>query len=86
MIWIFQLFICPVVQQLKVSSRSLWFSNFSIRSLLVREAHGGGLMGHFGMAQTLTILQECFHWPRMKRDMERLVAKCITSHKAESKF
>lgn len=28
----------------------------SIRELLVREAHGGGLAGHFGMNKTLAIL------------------------------
>ncbi|XP_027156432.1 uncharacterized protein LOC113757267, partial [Coffea eugenioides] len=64
----------------------LCIPNCSIRSLLVREAHGGGLMGHFGVAKTLAILQEHFHWPRMKRDVERMVAKCITCHKAKSKL
>ena len=34
--------------------------NCSLRDLLVRESHGGGLMGHFGVAKTLTILQEHF--------------------------
>ena len=29
----------------------------SLRELLVREAHGGGLMGHFGVAKTLGIIQ-----------------------------
>jgi hypothetical protein len=31
--------------------------NCSIRELLVQESHGGGLMGHFGVAKTLDILQ-----------------------------
>nr|XP_027127774.1 uncharacterized protein LOC113743905 [Coffea arabica] len=43
----------------------------SMRTLLVRESHGGGLMGHFGIAKTLMILQEHFFWPRMRSDVVR---------------
>ena len=32
--------------------------NSSLRELLVRKAHGGGLMGHFGIAKTLDVLKE----------------------------
>jgi hypothetical protein len=35
--------------------------NCSVRELLVRESHGGGLMGHFRIAKTLAILQEHFY-------------------------
>ena len=38
----------------------------STRNLLVHEAHSGGLMGHFGIAKTLAVLQEHFYWPKMK--------------------
>ena len=38
----------------------------SMRELLVQKSHGGGLMGHFGVAKTLAILQEHFYWPYMK--------------------
>ncbi|XP_071920620.1 uncharacterized protein [Coffea arabica] len=48
----------------------------SMRTLLVREAHGGGLMGHFGIAKTLMILQEHFFWPRMRSDVERHIERC----------
>ncbi|XP_074293077.1 uncharacterized protein LOC141619986 [Silene latifolia] len=34
-----------------------------VRELLIREAHGGGLGGHFGVNKTLEILKEHFHWP-----------------------
>ena len=34
--------------------------NSSLRELLVREAHGGGLMGHFGVRKTLDVLHEHF--------------------------
>ena len=32
--------------------------NCSIWDLLVRESHGGGFMGHFGVAKTLGVFQE----------------------------
>ncbi|XP_027158252.1 uncharacterized protein LOC113759872 [Coffea eugenioides] len=31
-----------------------------------KEAHSGGLMGHFGMVKTLAMLQEHFYWPHMR--------------------
>ncbi|XP_071933765.1 uncharacterized protein [Coffea arabica] len=59
--------------------------NSSIRDLLIREAHSGGLMGHFGITKTLAMLQEHFYWPHMRRDVERMVGRCVTCHKAKSK-
>ena len=44
----------------------------STRELLIKEAHGVDLMGNFGIAKTLAILQEQLYWPKMKRDVERL--------------
>ena len=57
----------------------------SLHELLVREAHGGGLMGHFGIAKTLDVLKEHFFWPHMKRDVERICEKCITCKHAKSR-
>ncbi|RVW58031.1 Transposon Ty3-G Gag-Pol polyprotein [Vitis vinifera] len=59
--------------------------SISMRELLVREAHGGGLMGHFGVRKTLDILHEHFFWPKMKRDVERACARCITCRQAKSR-
>jgi hypothetical protein len=56
----------------------------SMRELLVREAHGGGLMGHFGVKKTLDILHEHFFWPKMKKDVNRICGRCITRRKAKS--
>ena len=44
----------------------------SMHELLVREAHGGGLMGYFSVAKTLGVLHDHFFWPHMKRDVERV--------------
>lgn len=57
----------------------------SLRELLVRESHSGGLMGHFGVHKTLDILAEHFYWPCMRRDVERICSKCIACRQAKSK-
>ena len=59
--------------------------NSSMRELLVREAHRGGLMGHFGVRKTLDVLHEHFFWPKMKRDVEKACARCITCRQAKSR-
>jgi hypothetical protein len=63
----------------------LCVSNSSMRELLVREAHGGGLMGHFGVRKTLDVLHEHFFWPKMKRDVKRVCARCVTCRQAKSR-
>lgn len=63
----------------------LCVSNCSLRELLVREAHGGGLMGHFGTTKTLEVLHEHFYWPNMKRDVQKMCDRCITCRQAKSR-
>ena len=57
----------------------------SIRELLVREAHGGGLMGHFGITKTLEVLHSHFYWPHMKRDVARICERCVKCRHAKSR-
>jgi len=63
----------------------LCIPNCSLRELLLLESHGGGLMGHFGIAKTLAVLQEHFFWPHMKRDVERICGRCVTCKQAKSR-
>jgi hypothetical protein len=58
----------------------------SVRLLLLQETHAGGLMGHFGWRKTYEMLADHFYWPKMRRDVQRLVQRCITCHKAKSKL
>ena len=60
--------------------------NCSIRLLLLQESHAGGLMGHFGWKKTYELLADHFYCPKMRRDVERLVQRCVTCHKAKSKL
>jgi hypothetical protein len=50
----------------------------SIHLLLLQEAHGGGLMGHFGVKKTENILAAHFFWLKMRRDVVRFVARYTT--------
>ena len=56
----------------------------SVHLLLLQEAHGGGLMGHFGATKTLDVLANHFFWPQMRRDVQRFVSRCTTCQKAKS--
>ena len=56
----------------------------SWRELFVKEAHSGGLMGHFGVPKTLDILLEQFYWPKMKHDVERICGQCLDCKQAKS--
>ncbi|XP_024010401.1 uncharacterized protein LOC18014510 [Eutrema salsugineum] len=59
--------------------------NSSIRDLFVKEAHAGGLMGHFGIAKAFSTVQEHFYWPHMKKDIERACERCVTCNQAKAK-
>ena len=56
----------------------------SVRLLLLQEEHGGGLMGHFDVKKTEYLLATDFFWPKMRRDVERFIARCTTCQKAKS--
>jgi hypothetical protein len=67
-------------------ANKLCISASSIRLLLLQEAHGGGLMGHFGVKKTEDILATHFFWLKMRRDVVRFVARCTTCQKAKSRL
>ena len=67
-------------------ANKLCIPDSSVRLLLFQEAHGGGLIGHFGVKKTQDVLATHFYWPRMRRDVERFVARCTTCQKAKSRL
>jgi hypothetical protein len=46
----------------------------SVRLMLLQEAHGGGLIEHFGVKKMEDMLSVHFFCPRLRRDVERYVA------------
>ncbi|OMO90520.1 reverse transcriptase [Corchorus capsularis] len=65
-------------------SRRLCVPSCSLRILLMRESHEGGLMGHFGVDRTYDILHEHFFWPKMRHDVGTYVVSCIVCLQAKS--
>ena len=49
----------------------------------MREAHKGGLAGHFGHFKTLKLIQDSFYWPKLNRDVVRMVERCETCRRAK---
>jgi hypothetical protein len=58
----------------------------SVRLLLLQEAHGGGLMGHFSVKKTEDVMSTHSYWPRMHHDVERYVSRCTMCNKAKSRL
>jgi hypothetical protein len=58
----------------------------SVHLLFLQEAHGGGLMGHFGVKKTEDVLATHFFWPKMRHDLERYVSRCTTCNKVKSRL
>jgi transposase InsO family protein len=57
-----------------------------IHLLFLQEAHGGGLMRHFGVKKTEDVLTAHFFWPKMRRDVKRYVSRCTAYNKAKSRL
>ncbi|GJX13304.1 RNA-directed DNA polymerase [Tanacetum coccineum] len=56
----------------------------SLREAIVLEGHASGLAGYFGHDKTLALLCEQFYWPKMERDVNRLLERCRTCHIAKT--
>ena len=52
----------------------------------MKEAHGGRLVGHFGMNKTLAILKEHLYGPKMQGDVQGIISGCATCQKSKSSF
>nr|GFA26772.1 transposon Ty3-G Gag-Pol polyprotein [Tanacetum cinerariifolium] len=50
---------------------------FVLCEAIILEGHAGGLAGHFRRDKTLAPLREQFYWPKMKRDVNRLLERWL---------
>nr|GEU90053.1 hypothetical protein [Tanacetum cinerariifolium] len=56
----------------------------SLHEAIILEGHAGGLAGHFGCDKTLSLLHKQFYWPKMERDVNRLLERSRTCHIAKT--
>lgn len=49
----------------------------SLREKLIKDAHAGGLAGHFGRDKTLELLSNRFFWPQLRKDVYNFVQRCF---------
>lgn len=56
----------------------LCIPNTSLRQQLLQELHCNGLSAHAGRDRTLALLQACFFWPKLRRDVVHFVERCPT--------
>ncbi|GJV45609.1 RNA-directed DNA polymerase [Tanacetum coccineum] len=56
----------------------------SIRLEIIKEAHEGGLSGHFERDKTANLLKDYFFSPRMMKDINQYILRCHTCHIAKS--
>jgi hypothetical protein len=47
-----------------------------MRENIIRDLHSSGLAGHFGKDKTLSLIEDKYYWPEMKKDITRYVAQC----------
>ena len=48
----------------------------SLREFIITELHSGGLAGHFGYDKTYAIATDRFYWPRLRKDVHKVVDRC----------
>jgi hypothetical protein len=58
----------------------------SVRLLFLQEAHGGSLMGHFGVKKIEDVLATHFFWQKMRCGVERYMSQCMTCNKGKSQL
>lgn len=50
---------------------------YRLREKVIFELHGGGMGGHFGRDKTFTLVEDRYYWPKMRRDVYKVVDRCF---------
>nr|GEW36159.1 RNA-directed DNA polymerase [Tanacetum cinerariifolium] len=56
----------------------------SSREAIILECHQGALAGHFGRAKTAALVGDRFFWPKLARDVQKVINRCHVYHIAKT--
>ncbi|GJU19305.1 putative CCCH-type zinc finger family protein [Tanacetum coccineum] len=56
----------------------------SSREAIILECHQGALAGHFGRAKTAALVGDRFFWPKLARDVQKVINRCRVCHIAKT--
>jgi len=48
-----------------------------LKKTIFREFHAKPHLGYLGYQKTLTTVKKFFHWPNLKKDVAKFVARCL---------
>ncbi|GKD70961.1 RNA-directed DNA polymerase, partial [Tanacetum coccineum] len=57
----------------------------SSREAIILECHRGALAGHFGRAKTAALVGDRFFWPKLARDVQKVINRCRVCHIAKTR-
>ncbi|GJT11497.1 transposon ty3-I gag-pol polyprotein [Tanacetum coccineum] len=64
--------------------RRLCVPNSSSRGAIILECHQGALAGHFRRAKTAALVGDRFFWPKLARDVQKVINRCRVCHIAKT--
>ena len=69
-------------KQSRLCSR-LCLPRTSLRELVIKELHGGGMSGHLGQDKRWKAVEQRYFWPQLIRDVNNYVKRCSTCQLAK---
>lgn len=61
----------------------LYIPNSSLRTQIVHELHFGRLAAHIVRYKTITLMEDRFYWPHLKRYAIKFVRRCVVCRSAK---